>query len=223
MTSIEAFKRFQLKINKNDTNTDVDINKGEFVLLYNEQKDIWLMEKIEAYESSDDVQELQEVQVKYKPLVLSFNEKSYDAFVLPEEFFSYISSYSTCTDGTCSDVIVRHIPIKPRNENMLLESANNEPSLEFEETIVDLSDNKLFVYKKDFDILTTLVSYYRKVGSIDIEGYVKLDGSLSSNINPDISDVYVDEILNRCAKEVMRRYESPDSFQLAQERITNEK
>jgi hypothetical protein len=44
MTSVEAFKRFQLKINKNDTNTDVDINRGEFVLLYNEQKDVWLRE-----------------------------------------------------------------------------------------------------------------------------------------------------------------------------------
>src|ERR1044072_282060 len=120
MTSVEAFKRFQLKINKNDTNTDVDINRGEFVLLYNEQKDIWLNEKIEAYESSDDVQDLQEVQVKYKPLELSYNEKDYDVFKLPGDFFSYINSYSICTDGSCPEVIVRHLPIKPKNENMLL-------------------------------------------------------------------------------------------------------
>src|ERR1700749_1161206 len=147
MTSVEAFKRFQLKINKNDTNTDVDINRGEFVLLYNEQKDVWLREKVEAYQSSDDVQDLQEVQVKYKPLELSYNEKTYDVFKLPEDFFNYITSYSSCSDGTCSEVIVRHLPFKPKNENMLLESSNYEPSLEFEETIVDLSNNQLFVYK----------------------------------------------------------------------------
>lgn len=223
MTSVEAFKEFQLKINKNDTNTDVDINRGEFVLLYNEQKDIWLSEKISEYESSDSIQELQEVQVKYKPLELFITEKNYDAFKLPEDFFRYIGSYSICGNGTCSDVIVRHLPIKPKNENMLLESSNYEPSLEFEETIVDLSNNQVFVYKKDFNIISTNLSYYREVGKIDIEGYIKLDGTPSTNIDPDISNHYVSEILNRCVLEVIRRYQSPQGFQLAQDRLTNEK
>jgi hypothetical protein len=223
MTSVEAFKRFALKINKNDTNTDIDINKGEFVLLYNEQKDIWEREKIEAYQTTIDVLDLQEVQIKHKELQLSEFGSSYDTFTLPSNFFSYINSYSYCSDEPCFDVVVRHLPIKPRNENMLLESTNTEPSLEFEETIVDLSENKLFVYKKDFSIDKTYLSYYRTVGAIDIEGYVKLDGTPSTNIDPDLSDIYVDEILNRCAKEVIRRYESPEGFQLAQERITNEK
>lgn len=223
MTSAEAFKRFQLKVNKNDTNTDVDINRGEFVLLYNEQKDVWLKEKVEAYQFSDAVHDLQEVQVKYKELELLYNEKDYDVYKLPDNFSDYIGSYSLCNDGICPDIIVRNIPIKPKNENMLLESSNYEPSLEFEETIVDLSNNQFFVYKKDFSITKTFLSYYRLVGAIDIEGYIKLDGSPSININPDLADTLVDEILNRCAKEVIRRYENPDGFQLAQDRLTSEK
>lgn len=222
MTSREAFKKFQLKVNKNDTNTDVDINRGEFVLLYNEQKDIWLKTKIDQLQSSEDVQDLQEVQVKYKPLELSHNEKNYDVFNLPEDFFNYISSYSICSDGSCGDIFITHTPFKPKNENMLLENANYQPSLDFEETIVDLSNNKLFVYKKDFDITSTFASYYRTVGKIDIEGYIKLDGSPSINIDPDIADIYVDEILNRCAREVIARYENPEGYQLAQARVTNE-
>jgi hypothetical protein len=223
MTSAEAFKRFQLKINKNDTNTDVDINRGEFVLLYNEQKDIWLREKVHTYQSSDAVHDLQEIQVKYKELELLYREKDYDVFNLPDNFSDYISSYSLCTDGTCPDIIIRHLPFKPKNENMLLESSNYEPSLEFEETVVDLSNNQLFVYKKDFSVTKTLLNYYRNVGAIDIEGYIKLDGSLSTNIDPDLTDLYVDEILNRCAKEVIRRYENPEGFQLAQDRLNSEK
>jgi hypothetical protein len=223
MTSVEAYKRFLLKVNKNDTNTDVDINRGEFVLLYNEQKDVWLKEKVEKYQSSDAAQDLQEIQVKYKQLDNAYQESTYDVFNLPDNYFSYVSSYSYCTDGTCPDVIVRHLPFKPKNENMLLESSNYEPSLEFEETVVDLSENKLFVYKKDFLISKVFLSYYRNVGPIDIDGYIKLDGSPSVNVDPDLSDTYVDEILNRCAKEVIRRYESPEGFQLAQERLLSEK
>lgn len=222
MTSVEAYKRFLLKINKNDTNTDVDINKGEFVLLYNEQKDRWLAEKVEKYQSSDDIQDLQEIQVKRKPLELFISDKDYDTFTLPTDFSDYISSYSNVTDGNCSAILM-HIPFKPRNENMLLENTNHEPSFEFEETIVDLSDNKLFVYKKDFSIENTFLSYYRLVGKIDIEGYIHVDGTPSTNINPDLTDMYVDEILNRCAIEVIRRYESPEGFQLAQDRLTVEK
>ena len=219
MTSVEAYKRLLLKINKNDSNADIDISKGEFVLLYNEQKDRWLLEKISDKQSTDDIQDLERVQKKHFPLKLVKRTEQYDTFSLPQDYFSYISSYTIASDKNCSDIIIRNYPFKPKNENTLLENANAEPSLDFEETIVDLSESKLFVYKKDFDIEKVFLNYYREVGVIDIEGYIKLDGTSSTNINPDLHDVDVDEILNRCAKEIIRRYENPDGFQLADERI----
>lgn len=222
MQSREAFKQLLLKINKNDTNSDIDISKGEFVLLYNVEKDRWLREKIDKDESSIDIQDLQELQVKHKPLDKVKNEVEYSIFDLPENYFDYVSSYSYANRGDCESAILRHFPIKPKNENMLLENANSEPSLEYEETIVDLSENKLFVYRDDFDINKVILNYYKKVGAIDIAGYRKLDGSLSTDIDPDISDRLVDQILNRCAKEIIRRYENPDGFQLAQERLITE-
>lgn len=222
MQAIEAYKRLLLKINKNDTNADIDISKGEFVLLYNEQKDRWLKEKISTSQSDDDIQNLEGVQVKHKELELFTTENSYTVFKMPDNYFSYISSYSYCSDATCSGVIVRHFSFKPRNENMLLENANTQPSLDFEETVVDLSDNKLFVYTQDFSVDKTFLNYYRPVGKIDIEGYRHLDGTTSTNIDPDIDDVYVDEILNRCAIEIIRRYENPEGFQLAKDRTQNE-
>lgn len=223
MQSIEAYKRLLLKVNKNDTNTDIDINKGEFVLLYNEQKDIWLKEKLDSKESTEAIQDLEQVQVKHKELIRVLDAEGYSAFALPANFFEYGSSYSYCSNGNCNGVIIRHFPFKPKNENMLLESTNTQPSLDYEETIVDLSEDQLFVYKKDFTVDKVFANYYREVGKIDIEGYRKLDGSNSTNIDPDLSDVYVDEILNRCAKEIIRRYENPDGFSLADERVKTEK
>jgi hypothetical protein len=222
MTSTEAYKRLLLKVNKKDTNSDIDISKGEFVLLYNEQKDRWLGEKILEKQNRDDIFDLEAMQVKYKMLDRVDNRDTYTTFELPDNYFAYISSYSECSSGECGGVIVRHYPFKPKNENTLLENANFEPSVEFEETIVDLSDNKLFVYRKDFTVDKTFLNYYREVGKIDIVGYRKLDGSMSTDVDPDILDVYVDEILNRCAIEIIRRYENPSGFPLAKDRIATE-
>lgn len=223
MLAIEAYKRFLLKINKNDTNSDIDINKGEFVLLYNEQKDKWLKEKLASKQFDDGIEDLSEVQVKHFPLTQFQATEGYTTFNLPTDYFSYISSYSRCSNNDCKGVIVRHFLMKSRNENMLLENANTEPSLEFEETVVDLSGNKLFVYQKDFTVDTTNLNYYKEVGAIDIAGYRKVDGTTSTDVHPDVSDATVDEILNRCAIEVIRRYESPEGFQLAQHRVQTEK
>lgn len=222
MLSIEAYKRLQLKVNKNDTNDDIDISRGEFVLLYNEQKDRWLKEQINSKESNSGVEDLNELQVKFKELEKAHSSSEYTSYKLPENFFSYISSYSICSQGQCGNITVRNFIFKPKNENTLLENANTQPDIELEETVVDLSENKLFVYKKDFEIEKVFLNYYREVGKIDIEGYRNLQGEPSTNIDPDLSDVYVDEILNRCATEIIRRYENPEGFALAKDRVKTE-
>lgn len=222
MTSIETFKRLLLKVNKNDTNTDIDISKGEFVLLFNEQSKRWLKTKLNEKENVIDVQDLAEIQVKFKPLDKLDENDSYAIFELPSNFFNYASSYSVCSSGTCKGIRVFNFPYKPLNENMLLGDLNSDPSLDFEETVVDLSEGKLFVFKKDFTVDQCFLNYYRSVIDIDIEGYTKLDGTRSTNIDPDIQDQYVDEVIDRCALEIIRRYENPDGFQLAKERIVTE-
>lgn len=222
MTSVETFKRLLLKVNKNDTNADIDISKGEFILLFNEQSKRWLKTKLNEKESVIDVQDLAEIQVKYKELEKLDENDNYAIFQLPANFFNYASSYSVCSSGDCKGIRVFNFPFKPLNENMLLEDANNSPSIDFEETFVDLSEGKIFVYKKDFTVDKCILNYYRAVIDIDIEGYIKLDGTRSINVDPDIQDQYVDEIIDRCALEIIRRYENPDGFQLAQERITTE-
>ena len=40
--SKELYKKFLLKINKNDTNSNVKVPISQFVLIYNEQQRLWL-------------------------------------------------------------------------------------------------------------------------------------------------------------------------------------
>lgn len=222
MTSAESFKRLLLKVNKNDTNADIDISKGEFVALFNEQAKRWLKTKLNEKENVIDVQDLAEIQVKFLSLQKLDENDEYAIFKLPENFFNYASSYSSCSSGTCKGIRVFNFPYKPLNENMLLEDRNSRPSLDYEETLVDLSEGKLFVFKDNFTVDACYLNYYRDVIDIDIEGYIRLDGKPSTNVNPDVQDQYVDEIIDRCALEIIRRYENPDGFQYAKERIVTE-
>lgn len=223
MTSTEAYKKLLLKINKNDTNADIDISKGEFVLLFNEQSIKWLSQKISGKESTKNAQDLQELYIKSKSLQRAMSYKAYEVFLLPKDFFSYIASYSLAGDTGCSSIRLSNYPFKPANENMLLEDANSIPSLEYEETIVDLSEGCLYVYKDKFFVEEQFLSYYKEPLKIDLPGYIRIDGSQSINTDPDLVDINVDEVLDRCALEIIRRYENPDGFQLAQERLQQEK
>lgn len=59
MTSLEAYKLYLLKANKNDTNKNIGISKGEFVLFYNSQAPIWLDIKLEQCLSSDKINDIE--------------------------------------------------------------------------------------------------------------------------------------------------------------------
>ena len=114
--------------------------------------------------------------------------------------------------------------IHPKEINVYIQDEFSKPSFEWEETIATVSNNKLFVYKaNEFEIDKCLLSYYRDTQDIELEGYIKLDGSYSKNIDIELSDVYKRQILDRVAKEITREFENVQAFQLSQERLQSEK
>lgn len=222
MTANEAYKQFLLKINKNDSSSNINISKGEFVLRYNEIKSFWLIEKIKFKEASDDIHQLGELLVEDEKLTFKDKSPRMYKFTLPSNYADYSSSYSVATRGKCTDRILYNWAVKPKNVNVLLKDENNNPSFDYEETIVTVTDGNLNVFYNDFEVNDVYLSYYREPAAIDIEGYIKVDGTQSTNIDPDISDRLVNEILNRIALEVIRSYENPEGYQLSADRIKQE-
>jgi hypothetical protein len=222
MKAIELYKSFLLKINKNDTNSNISISKGEFVILYNEQKKIWLSEKIKVKSNDIDIHDLERLYVKDKEIKKSKSDNNSSYFKLPDDFYMYDSSYSLAKKEQCVRELSNWL-VKPKNVNILLNDTNNSPSFEYEETICIISQNQMVVYKDTFEIEKIFLSYYKEPINIDIEGYIKFDGTLSTDINPlDLDDKSISEIINRCALETIRIYENPEGFSLAQHRIQTE-
>jgi hypothetical protein len=223
MTSIEAYKNFLLRLNKNDSNTNINISKGEFVLIYNHQKDRWFEEKLDSKNNSIDIHDLGILYEVDKELIEIEKTINSVKFKLPDNFGKFDSSYSLASKKECKDRPLVNWLVKPKNLSVLLQDTNNKPSFEYEETICILSNDKLVVYKDNFSIDKVYLSYYKLPKKIDIEGYIKIDGILSTTIDPDdLDDNSIHEIINRCVIEVIRSYENPQGFQLAQERIKTE-
>lgn len=218
MTALEAYKKFLLKLNKNDTNTKIKISKGEFVLIFNEQKRVWLHTFKKKVGTSDEITELQDLLRVDEILQLVDSKTDKDFFKLPERYFRIQNTYSIAKKGDCERILF-NFPYKPKNYNAILQNSNLEPDFDFEQTLFQVTENNLLVHKRDFEIIGQYMTYYREPVDIDLEGYIKIDGSQSKNIDPDMSDENVDRVLNLCVVEATISYENAENLQMSAQRL----
>ena len=221
MTSIEAYKKFELKVNNINTASSIDVSVGEFVLIFNEQQYKWFKNKFRGRSvvyAIDDVQQLIHTD---SHLTMSTTGDRYTQFPLPADYFDYISSYVLASKGGCTDTPLGTYQVRLDEINLHLRDEYSKPSFEYQETPVTISQDNLQVYKTDFSVDSVYLTYYRYPVSIDIAGYTRLDGTASTTIDPEIGDQGVDEIIDWCALELQRLASNPEGFQLSVNRINN--
>jgi hypothetical protein len=80
----------------------------------------------------------------------------------------------------------------------------------------------LRVFVKDFKINKVTFTYYSVIPEFDIEGYVNINGNPSTNKPIELSDQYVDQIINLAAEEYMRDFQSSIGLQIAQNRTSSQ-
>ena len=191
----EIYKKFLLKINKNDTNRNIKVPKSQFVLLFNEQKRKYIDDILEQTENSDDIEDVQEILESDAQLEKLSEDINKTNFKLPTNFQKRVGSYVKSSKGDCKNEILTTWYYKPKDINVLLNNENYNPSFEYRETLAIINKDIVSVYKKDFSIDEIYFTYYRE----------PLD-------------------LDRVVVETTRNYESPEQYQLAiQRQQLNEK
>ncbi len=216
MTSKELYYQFHLLLNRNAKFENVKVPIGNFVSLYNREKDRWLSAKIDTYNNSDDIIDLQSQYVNKHLLKQISKNSNYYEYQLPEDFFSYSTSFSEASLGVCEGVVYNYI-FKNKDKNNFLGDYIKEPSFEYEESLCNISEDKLIVYYKDYEIKQSYLSYYKRIEDIDIEGYVKINQELSIDKDQELDSFYQNQILDLVVTEVMREF-GDTKFQLAKER-----
>lgn len=221
MSSSQAYLLFLLKVNKNDSNANVHISRAEFVKLFNEEQRRWLNEKLNAKLDSDQVNDLNELLVPFTQLARGRKFDLYIDYLLPDDFFAIGSFYIVGQSEVCKRVLEPQW-VNIKNIMELLLDQYSKPSFDFERALVTFAANKLQVYTDGFDIAAAFVSYYRMPTDIDMADYIKEDGNSSVNADPQLQDMYVEQIINRCARHVIANYENPEGFQLREAIIKTE-
>lgn len=223
MTSIEAYKRFQLKLNKLDSSDNIDIVPGEFVLLFNEQQVNWYWDKFDNKSDRFDIDTVQLFIEPDKEILANTVNTRHTDFILPTDYLDYIKSYCLASRATCKDRVIRTFQVKMTDIEGVLRDESNAPSFDYQETPITLAKNKIQVYTTDFKVGKLYLTYYRYPVKIDITGYSHIDGTPSINIDPELSDDMVDEVINLCVLEAQRITENGDGFQLSNNRSQEDK
>lgn len=218
MKSTEIYKRFLLKINKNDSNDGINILPSLFVLMFNSEAIRWLSETLDTDGDNiklDTLDRLLETDVEL-PLVKD-NKDSVD-FKLPDTFYRHASSFSIASKGDCKNVKIYNFEKKSLGFTATLADDFSRPQFDFEETSFLISKNLMRVYTGDFTISKVFATFYKTPNKIDIAGYLHLDDTPSTNIDSELTDENVEEIINRVATEVARQFQDGEGFTFAKER-----
>lgn len=222
MKSLEAYKKFQLKFDSLNTEDNIDISPGEFCLIFNEQQNLFVREKIKNNSTRyiDEIECLMVVDKSIKDLKKS---KNYFSVTLPDDYLDYVTSSSIANSNNCKNKKIFNYEVKMVDLNTYLSDEFNKPSFEFEETIVTIGQKGIQIYYEDFDITEVLLTYYRNPVKIDIEGYINLEGEESINQDPELPDDIIDKIIDLCVIQASSSYNDTIKAQLTQLKINQNK
>lgn len=219
ITSQEAYYKFLLKINKGASQFNTTCDRDTFCTLYNEAQRTWLNKNVPE-NTSDEVANVQSI-IASKQLNVIGGSDNFNLFDLPKDWFANSDSYILADKGECKKQVINLRQIKSSNKRTYLFDENNKPSFEFEWSFFTIEDGKIKVFKDNFLIKTLFFTYYREPKDISIQGGIDFEGNPTITQDPELGDVFVEQIINEAAAEFMRNYQNPNGLQIAKERITN--
>lgn len=220
MKSIEAYYKFLQKVNKIASQFNVGIDEQAFCSLYNENQRKWL-NKNTPEANSDQVNNVQSI-IKTVDLIPVGVKDEYYLFDLPKDWFASTDSYIAATKGECKNQKINARQIKSANTRTNLFYEDNKPSFEFEWTFFTIEDDKIKVFKDDFIINWLYFTYYREPKEISIAGGVDINNNPTIDIDPELGDLFVEQIINETALDFERNIQNQLGFQLNKERITTQ-
>lgn len=200
MTIEKAYLKFLQQVNRNFTNDNISVDKGRFILKMNESfiKYVeWVLDK----RNEDDIRYIQKLLVDDQPLQNIGEHNHHTDFKLPENYFDLSSIDVYGAKGNCGNEKFFVNEIKDENRSFHEVDEASKPSFKHRETFYFLSDDKVKIYTEDFSISKVNLSYYRYPVEVDIEGYIKEDGTPSTSINPEFDDKVVNRVISIAAKD----------------------
>lgn len=201
MTTQTAFDKFQIKVNNNSETGKIAVDRGRFVLLFNEAQNR-LIEYILDKKSEDDIRYIEAILVQQFKLTLFKSDKDYQDFSLPKDYFDFSSLHATADKGKCSDKKMTLFEIKDDDSSLILEDEYNNPSFLAREAPFSIASNKIKIYKDEtFQYNKVFLNYYRYPVQIKLVNDADPESEFVENLNPEFDDKFVDRIISVASGE----------------------
>ena len=230
------------KLNKLSTNDHQQIQLEDKILALNEAQIKLIKQKVDGISTVSGLgfdsfkkryEDLQRLVEHYNdhPLKLSLcnpqlNQYCASIETLSPKYMFYVDSYFLADKGKCKDRIIRinQDLAKHGDIQVLLTNEHYKPSFEYQESFNFISSDEISIFTDGTFTPTKLyLSYMRYPEYIDKEGYVKFDGSDSTNVNCELEEYLEDELVDLTVQNLAMYTENASAVQSAQFRIqTNE-
>lgn len=233
MISVEELVyEFKLALNKVTRQDNVDVPIEDIIIYLNKAQMSWIKTKINpnnVYRSGfeairkriDDVQILKVGDIELKPVKTNdLLRKGYSCSLSDaKDYMFYISSYSVANKNKC-EVILTNDLVKSGDLTTKYLDVNHSPSFEWRTTLATLGDDSLTVYTDgSFQIDKVFINYLRYPQKIDIQGYTKFDGTLSTDSDCELPEYAKDGIVDLAVKFAAQASDNQSQSVYADDRL----
>lgn len=190
------------KAEENATNGGIKMDRARFIQMFNSEQ-IRLVRSFLDLRNDNRIKHIQRLMVYSKELE---RKSSYDkpksvSFSFPDNYLEFVNVDGIFTKGECEATDFAMWETKNEDIQELIADEFNKPTFEYRETFYTIGEDSVRVYVSDFDVKSLNMTYYRYPKNVDIEGYVKYDGTQSTSIDPELDDRLVEQILNMIEKQ----------------------
>jgi hypothetical protein len=230
------------KLNKLSTNEHQQIQLEDKILALNEAQIKLIKQKVDGFSTVSGLgldsfkkryEDLQSLVVNYahQPLTLTLKNTQLNQWFaylheLDPKYMFYIDSYVLADKGRCKDrkIWINKDLAKHGDLSLLLNNDHYKPSFEYQETFNFISSDEISIFTDGtFTPTKIYISYMRYPVYIDKEGYIKFDGTPSTNVDCELEAYLEDELLDLTVQNLAMYTENQSAVQNSIYRIqTNE-
>lgn len=230
------------KLNKLSTNEHQQIQLEDKILALNEAQIKLIKQKVDGFSTVSGLgldafkkryEDLQSLVVTYihQPLTPTLLNAELGQWVvklhdLNPKYMFYIDSYILADKGRCKDrkVWINRDLAKHGDLQFILNNDHYRPSFEYQESFNFLSSDEMSVFTDGtFTPTKVFISYLRYPNYIDKEGYIRFDGTPSTNEDCELELYLEDELLDLTVQNLAMYTENQSAVQSSIYRIqTNE-
>lgn len=213
LTFEEAYQKTLLKVEKNITNDNSSLDRGRWVLIFNEAQNKFIESHLQN-RGVDDIRYIERFLILDKNIPYISKTEDFYNFSLPNNYLDLASVRAVISTNSCKNQIAFLTEVIAENLNEKLQDEYYKPSFKWRESIFTVNSNTISVYTLgDFSVDKILLSYYRYPNQARLLDIDNPDSKLDNTIELEWDDKALDRIISIIATEFDIN-ESDQRFQL---------